>query len=335
MKGKKTVGKTNSVPPGFLDAHRHGGNGEDVVYLALETGFLRLEYDPDGAHPLLFRVAFVAAKSKFSPAIGNLLELSLDPEGHDDTVTFIAEEGVSGVQWSGGRACWGHTYDDDSPAGEGEEIGLGAWIDRCIDEMINPPVKIIDELKKRYDPAKDIAAIRAGDEKARDRFWKKCSPATEEETEHVLELLRYAVEQEDGDILFTCGDPLKRATAGGAHILDIITGILEKDTVARDFDRSELQEILAAHASSADGTLAVRWIELCRKSLGKKGPEALHAINEGSLIIALTGVPMPDERVSGFLRNLLHQVETAPPAIRDDVQGLHSYHAVKKAVTKG
>lgn len=304
------------------------------MYIALDTGFLRLEYDPDGEPPLLFRVAFVAGKSRFSPAIGNLLELSLDPGGDGDTVTFIAEEGVSGVQWSGGRAFWGHTYDDDSPAGDGEEIGLGAWIDRCIDRMINPSGEILDDMKMRYDPAMDIAAIRAGDEKAGDRFWKKCSPATEEETAVVLDVLRYAVEKEDGDMLFTCGNPLKRATAGVARILENVTEILEKDEVVSDFDRSELQELLAVHAAGADGSLARRWMTLCGKSLRDKGPEALHAINEGNLFSALAVVPEPGGDVLDFLNDVVSQVETAAPEIRGDVEGLRFFQSVKKAAQR-
>lgn len=333
MKEKKTVRKINRVPPGFIVAHRHGSGGE-VTYISLTAGFLRLEYDAGATAPLLFRVAFVAAKSKFSPAIGSLLELSLDPGSAGDTVTFIAEEGVSGLQWSGGRVIWGHTYDDDSPVGDGERIELGAWIDRCIDGMINPPGKILDEMKKRYDPAKDIAAIRAGDDKTRDRFWKKCAPATAEETELVLDLLRYGVDSADGDMLFACGDPLKRATAGGARILDVITGILEKGTVSRDYDRSELQEVLAVHAAGADENMARRWMKLCEKSLGDKGLEALHAINGGSLFSALAEVPEPAGDVLDFMDDVISKVETAAPEIRGDVEGLRFFQSVKIAVQR-
>jgi hypothetical protein len=53
-------------------------------------------------------------------------------------VTFITENGVSGLQWSGGDVFWGHTYEDDGPPARGRKEDLGEWVDRCIDIMINP-----------------------------------------------------------------------------------------------------------------------------------------------------------------------------------------------------
>ncbi len=328
MKKSSVVRQLNIVPPGFLERHRFGSDDE-FVYLPLAVGFLRLFYDIERVPPLLERASFVAVPSPHAPAIGEQLELDLGSRDEDTTATFIAPEGVSGIQWSGGRVAWGHTY-EDGPRPKGEKVSLSQWIDHCVQEMIHPPPEMLARIKKRYDPARDMNAVRAGDEDARERFWKRCAPASEEEAALVLRLLRHGVIKGDGDLLFCCADPLKRATAGTGRILTAVTAIIEKGMVTADEDRSELYEVLEAHAALADGRLARRWLRLCEKALGAKGPESLHAINEGSLYAALSRVKEARGDLADFFDRVVHAVENAPPAVRDEVRGLQSFRAVKK-----
>ena len=332
MKGKGGNTIRNTVAEGFLKKYRHG-KGLEAVYIPLAVGVLRLEYDGNGPF-LLSRVSFVADGSEYSPAIGNLLEFGLSRDEADEEATFIAEEGVSGVQWSGGRARWGHTYDDDSPPPEGRVVDFGSWVDECVNAMINPPEGILKEVKDRYDLAGSFEKIMAGDEKARDRFWKKCSPRTLEEAVMVLDLLKRAIAGDDGDILFSCCDPLKRAKAGISLILEELTGMLETGSVATDYDRSELQEVLAAHAAKADPATAARWRELCAISFKVKGHEALHAINEGSLFIALSRVPGPGGEIMKFIGDVIGKIESSPAEISDDVKSLLSFSSLKKALQR-
>jgi hypothetical protein len=74
--------------------------------------------------------------------------MNLSRDGQNDEVTYISENGVSGLQWSNGEAIWGHTYDDDSPPSPGRKIGLGQWIDEMIDHMINPTDEEIEERRR-------------------------------------------------------------------------------------------------------------------------------------------------------------------------------------------
>jgi hypothetical protein len=325
-KGRKT-GRANSIPEGFLERYRRG-KGKVVDFITLKAGFLRLEYDPDGSPPLLRRISFTAHRSAHSRAIGNLLELALSPDASGDEATFIAEEGVSGVQWSGGRARWGHTYDDDQPPPEGEAVGLGPWVDRCVGEMINPPREALEEIRRGYDLQSEMGRIRAGDDDAREKLWKRCSPRTGEETGLVLGLLRRAVKEHDGDLLFICCDPLKRATAGSDAILKALTGLLEKGSIATDYDRSEIQEVLEAHARQGNPAIARRWVKICRKVFEDMGPRALHAINAGSLITALVAVPKGGQGAKELFGDIVAAVESAPPGERDGVRGLHSYRTI-------
>jgi len=333
MKKKNSNGKTiNSIEPGYLQKVLTG-NGLEFVFLKLNTGYLRLQYDIETSPPLLIRISFVSSHNPYSHAIGNLLEFTRSSTPEDITVTFIEETGVSGEQWYAGRAAWGHTFEDESPASEGEKIGLSAWVDRCLHLMINPPQPILREIKKSYNPAADIEAVKAGDDKALNRFWKKCSPASEKEAALVLELLLHSVKEKDGEILFTCCDPLKRAAAGIPSILDTITGILETGAVSADYDRSELHEVLAVHAAGADASLSARWMEICDKSFSEKGVQSLHPVHEGWLFIALARAPEPVERVTFFLRRVAEAVEQAPAGDYEDVRELHSFREIKKAAS--
>ena len=328
-KKKRLAG--NCVPPGFLDRYR-AGDGTPTVYLALAPGFLRLEYDTDVEPSLLRRVSFVADPSPNAPAVGPLLAFRLDPLGVDDGATFIEEMGVSGFQWSGGAARWGHAYEDDAPPQEGERISLGRWVDRCVGAMINPPKRTLDDMGRRFDLAGSIPALRSGDEKARDRFWKRCSPRTGEEAAVVLELLRGAVGEGDGDLLFACCDPIKRATAGRERILDEVTALLEGGAVARDYDRSELQEVLESHAEAADAAITERWVRLCERAFEDAGPEALQAINAGALFTALSAAPGAGRAARELFGRVLDAVESAEREIREDVADLGAYRAIVKTM---
>ena len=111
----------NRVPPGFLERYR-AKTAEDVVFLPLARGFLKLEY----------------GKYDASPAIGPRLELRLFKGERGDIATLIGENAVSGLQWSNGGVFWGHTYDEDGPAPQRRTVSLGDWIDECLARMVNP-----------------------------------------------------------------------------------------------------------------------------------------------------------------------------------------------------
>jgi hypothetical protein len=134
----------NSIPKGFLATYRRGReNG--VVYLPLAQGFLKLEY---GHPPLLFLVSYVLDDNDDAIAIGMRLEMNLGEDGEGESVTWISENGVSGLQWSGGEVIWGHAYDDESPPAPGRRIGLSEWVDECLEKMINPSPEEIEERRR-------------------------------------------------------------------------------------------------------------------------------------------------------------------------------------------
>jgi hypothetical protein len=126
----------NSFPKGFLKKYRNG-RSDEVLFLPLQKGFLKLEYDLYEETGVLCLVSYVHSKRKDAMAIGNRLEICLEEDESYSQVTFIAEMGVSGTQWSNGEVIWGHTYDDDSPPSPGRKIGLDDWIDECINIMIS------------------------------------------------------------------------------------------------------------------------------------------------------------------------------------------------------
>jgi len=125
----------NTVQKGFLKKYRRS-KGSETVFLPLEKGYLRLEYGLYDNPGWLSLVSYVLTNKKNAPALGKRLELVLDEEGQN-IVTFIAEMGVSGTQWSNGHVIWGHTYDDDSPPSPGRKISLDDWVDECINIMIS------------------------------------------------------------------------------------------------------------------------------------------------------------------------------------------------------
>jgi hypothetical protein len=136
--------KRNNIAKGFLKTYRTGEkNG--VTYLKLHTGFLKLEYGLYDNPELLCLVSFVPDTSEDAIAIGMRLEMNLQDDQNGDEVTYISENGVSGLQWSGGEVIWGHTYDDDSPPEPGRKVTLDEWLDECVDSMINPSEEEINE----------------------------------------------------------------------------------------------------------------------------------------------------------------------------------------------
>lgn len=142
----------NSVPKAFLKTYRKKDGGKvkkkDTKYLPLHLGFLKLEYGLYDNPDLLCLVSFVLDDLDDAIAVGPRLEMGLSPDEKNEEVTYISENGVSGLQWSGGEVIWGHTYDDDSGPGPGKKIALDEWIDEMIESMINPPRLEIDERRK-------------------------------------------------------------------------------------------------------------------------------------------------------------------------------------------
>jgi hypothetical protein len=313
----------NSVPKGFLKKYRKGKDN-DISYLPLTIGYLRLEYTSD----LLSIVSFVRDKSPYSKAIGERLECDLNLDGNGEVVTYISEMGMSGLQWSEGQVLWGHTFDDDSSPSKGEKINLDAWIDNCLQEMVNPNEETLEDIKKGFDLKASIAKIKEGNEKTIEAFYEKCRPHSEEETAMILELLKEIAP--DGDLLFSCSDPLKRAQAGQVQILQDLTTMLEKNIFPSDFDKSTIQEIILAQMSEATPELVNRWIAICKNEFKKNGPESLHVINQGDLFETLAKVPLNNSEVSAFLRFVKDQIEQAPKNIREDVVSLRSYIEIKK-----
>lgn len=136
--------KINSLPPKFLKKYREGKTDE-VVYCRLSLGFLKLEYGLYDNPGTLSRVSFVLDDLDEATAIGSRLELVIGTDYREDEATFISENGVSGLQWSGGEVIWGHTYDDDTPTAPGRKISLDSWVDECVKKMINPDPRELEE----------------------------------------------------------------------------------------------------------------------------------------------------------------------------------------------
>ena len=127
----------NTNEKGFLSRYRVS-KPKEVRFIPLATGYLRLEYGLGEDQTALSLVSFVVKESKTALAVGERLEFDWDANGGKGQATFIAENAVSGLQWSGGRVLWGHTYDDDSPPSSGRKIRLEEWVDECVAKMINP-----------------------------------------------------------------------------------------------------------------------------------------------------------------------------------------------------
>lgn len=320
----------NNVPDNFFARFRTAGDGE-TVFFPLAVGFLRLEYDDTEAPALLARVAFTQTATEHARPEGLVLECTLDPEGREDTVTFIAAEGVAGTQWADGVVRFGHTYEDGTPGTEGRRISLGAWVDECLQKMVNPGPEKLARIARGYDLADNMDKLRAGDDRARDAFWKRCAPRDGAEAGLVLELLAHAV-RGDGDLLFACCDPLKRARAGQTLILEKVTALLEGGDVPADYDRTELQEVLRSHAVHAAPAVAERWLMLCRSAFRNKGPQLLQAINEGALLEALLIAPGTATLCGAFFRELLDTIMSQPAAARRELEGLVVHGKICKAV---
>ena len=103
---------------------------------------------------------------------------------------------------------------------------------------------------------------------------------------------------------------LKRASTEQILILEDITLILENNNVSNEFDRSELQEILEAHASYANKELEERWLKLCEKSYNNIGLEFLQTIHEGHLTNALTKINKKSDSTIDFYKKIVSQVES-------------------------
>jgi hypothetical protein len=139
--------KINQIAKGFLKTYRKRKE-RDVLYLPLELGFLKLEYGFNEEPGVLSLVSFVLENVDDAIAIGPRLEMSLAGSDEDTQVTYISENGVSGLQWSNGEVIWGHTYDEDAGPSPGRKADLAAWIDEMIDSMVNPSTEEIEERRR-------------------------------------------------------------------------------------------------------------------------------------------------------------------------------------------
>jgi hypothetical protein len=137
----------NSVEKDFLKTYQKGKK-KSVVYLPLALGFLKLEYGLFEEPDKLCLVSFVLDRDDEAIAVGSRLEMSLADDLKESEVTYISENGVSGLQWSGGGVIWGHTYDDDSAPTKTEKIPLGNWVDKMIADMINPSDEEVEERRR-------------------------------------------------------------------------------------------------------------------------------------------------------------------------------------------
>jgi hypothetical protein len=137
----------NSMKGNFLKNY-HKGRAHEETYIPLKTGFLKLEYGLNDSSGMLSLVSFVLEDNDKAMAVGRRLELLLSEDETGEVATFISENGISGLQWSGGRVFWGHTYDDDSPPSDGKSISLDNWIDECIGIMINLDADEIEERRR-------------------------------------------------------------------------------------------------------------------------------------------------------------------------------------------
>ncbi|MEY2664755.1 MAG: hypothetical protein RIT04_563 [Candidatus Parcubacteria bacterium] len=122
----------NTLPNNFL-TDKLKGKPNEIGFVELKGGYLKMKYDEDGA---LIRVAFVLSKEEYEPSVGKQLEFSLD-QSMNGTVTYIEEMGAGGFQWSEGKVIWGSTY-DEVPSSPTREISLNDWLNECLREIINP-----------------------------------------------------------------------------------------------------------------------------------------------------------------------------------------------------
>jgi len=323
----------NIIPEGFLKRYRKGKKGA-VIFLPLTVGFLRLKYTIEGKLPFLHYIAFVSHPTDAAHVIGIQLEFNLAAEEEDEQVAVIAEQGASGIQWYGGEEHLANPHGNKSIPPKTRKISLDAWVDEYIDKMINPSTEILADIKEHFDINTIIAQIRAGDEKAAERFCKECTPQTDEEISLVLALLTGSLSNTDGEFVFACAEPLKRAVTGHKRILEELTSLLESGSITHDYDRSEIYEIIVTLSGAADSELINRWIVMCKAVLAEKGLTALYTINEGHLFEALTAMESPNEQLMHFFADVMAQVKSASQEIRNEVQDLHFYGAMRRASRK-
>ncbi len=297
----------------------------EAAFVALESGFLRLEYDEFKGEPaLLSKVSLVAAASLYSKAIGRQLLLEWSGDGQVAVATLIAKNAVSGTQWQKGHVAWGSTY-DDAPSGPPRAVALEAWVDECVEKMSHPQGAELQELTEVFDLQASLAAIKGDKGSARDRLWMKCTPRTENEAELVLGLL-----EKDPSLEFICTDPLKRAEAGVALILTRLTSLIERRIREKD-DSDTLQEIALVHAGAASAEVAGAWLAICSAGLDKRGLEALEDSRLGALFRALAKAPQPSAARQALFAKVDRLVAKLPESERAAAKESETYEALQRS----
>jgi hypothetical protein len=242
----------NSPPANLFTEHERG---KGIVFLPLEQGWIKLEYDDDGDLQL---ISFVLEEHEAERAVGPRLELG------GGTVTFITENGVSGLQWSDGEVIWGHTYDSDGSPAPGRKIDLPAWIDECVDKMVNPDrddLTELLELERQRASAPGIATMlddyMAGRIAALHDLLEYNAVASRADVDALVHAIREGIARKD------------------AHLVSMSSGVLELTRVEREY---AVQQLTASLAHALD-----RGAEDAAETISFSVGEMLAAADSGTI----------------------------------------------------
>ena len=147
----------NKIPGDLFASYKTSTDG-NTEFIPLSFGFLKLEYEKHAQPYMLKFISFVLERKPDAMAVGRRLEFIWDHRGNTERVTFITVNGISGEQWYNGSAFFGNTLDIDSGGTGYYAISLEKWMSGCLDDMIHPTDKEVEE-RKRIDAA-DAAFMR-------------------------------------------------------------------------------------------------------------------------------------------------------------------------------
>jgi hypothetical protein len=212
-------------PPKGLYARRKKGKPESTVHLKLALGFLRLSYDEEG---VLSLIAFVLERDERAREIGPRLELN------GDTVTFIEENGVSGLQWKDGAVIWGHTFEDSLPSpvrDDAPPMSLGEWIDDRARVMTNPdqetlaPIVEAERARQALPSIAQLLRDYPSSGALHDLLDKQ--PENRAEIDFLADAVQRGLEEKDAHLVIMAAHPLANTPVDAEYALLRLTDCME------------------------------------------------------------------------------------------------------------
>jgi hypothetical protein len=255
---KLKEGVDNRPPAKLYESHKKG-KPRTRVHAPLALGFLRFVYDEDGDLTL---IAFVLEDDQRARAVGPRLELN------NGIVTFIEENGVSGLQWRQGTVSWGHTYEDSVPS-KVRQVGLDEWVDDRVQAMSNPGAEVLDSLiayERERQALPGIAQLlrEYTDGDLHDLFAKQVT--SREEIDLLADAVLRGLEKKDSHLVWAASHPLGASRVDSAYALARLTDCLEWAIEQRKMSEAEsLSFELEEHLHEVDAATLKRLRTLAKQ----------------------------------------------------------------------